>query len=707
MEKLFYGHFNEDTVRGAYKPFVMKKYNILTDKQQHDMILDIQSNGMEDVFRATQYDGYIADGMRPNFLRGTGMANSDFKSFDQNQCHRMLLRLDQKVKILPRVIPDVVPPIPRNNIRDGDIIPKKFFFDKNWCESWDYHEFDRMYTEAYTMLEGIKDKIKKILVFGSMSGHSIKAAQDLGFKVIAFEESPFLKECADKRGIKPNEYVDTVDQLTYYESSTAVIFLHRFFHRNPTAVTQSLRGENPILVLDEHAVYPDFFKLRPTGHLPDRRAATNMDLYNTRGKITFHENEIIKYTQINPDVMVNYDNFCFVGHEAVTVLHYMLLLDPGRKKNYWACGMNANDIMTFFNLRGRNSGKTLFIAGNLVSHCKELMESGDMIYSLKLQREMSLTYLGQILPLLGSVSVYELESLGFDKALRTIPNALIKDGIVHPTHEVSEVMLDFPYIFRTPYVESFTMGEGVHHAYGNVTSDKISADFYQVTFHCKGSVKMVNKCGHINSPFGHKHYHLFKVVDHVNVPVITWAVNPPKVSLEIMPQFFSITSAKMHLIAHLYATDETAMIMCRGFQNDCRVKCAGEWVFNPIGRGCVSDVDLKKIQATKVKLDEENVAYLTSFQHIFGLRWEVMLDASSRRLIIPDFSVLAPYKDMPQVVYARGGDIFIDFGIMRQSATDNRFLMECSKLWKSDNAKNPNDILVGVGGYLTWAVLYV
>jgi len=598
-------------------------YSHLTDENLNNLIMSFRTKSEIDSFRVDQYNQYIKDGYYPAFKPRNGMATGKFVDIDVQQCTYALCLLDQRwekrqVSDGPLSIPLRKSQDPRRDLKDGDDYPVEWYNDVGWCNDLDAYEFDRYKHEALLMLRGVS-KEKKLLIPYAGLGAAAIAAQELGFKdVIVVEPSECMRQLMRHRGILANEVLDV-----HGDYSDRLLVCHRMLARYNGILNVFRYME--IIVCDTLGVYPGCRMLQPLSADGSYAVASNLMNYLPAGIVTFNVNETKKYEFMNPDIIVRFRRYCFVGLSAIPYLKFLLSLDISRVCEYVSYGVQYD-----MSIAREDQVPTLYIVGNEVQNIISIVRPYDAIYSVILKRELSGTYLSRVLPTLGLVSENMLNVLGFQSRLGAIPDAVSYDGMICSTVENVILEAGFPYLFYSPVFKSFKYKTGNVEGETAVEITKYMADVSVVVVKREGYVRIQSPCIHptFNSS-GHLHDHVFKVLAKKSAKDVNWLMHAARDELVKLPRIFTLDTLQLQWVKHRNALAIYSFIKSLDF--DVRVKVKDGIVFNPSGYAKTFENDAAILWKLESDSNDFGVAISTFFN--VSIQLALVVDKYSHLLV--------------------------------------------------------------------------
>jgi hypothetical protein len=577
---------NDPFFLDCYKPRRMIPYTVYDAQELQDLKITLVSTNTVEDFRATQYAQYVKDGHVPIFRRGNGKIGQ-FIDLDVNQCARLLCVLEQGKKEEPS------PPVPVNVVRllsdytQEEQSNNNSYMSSDFCDAFTIENFDKYYHEAKTVLNGIINKPSILYIPYAGCGASVLAAMELGFTVAYYEIGAFkwsdrvTSHSSYKALYKCEDYTDMVD-LDYDDP---IFFYHRTCMRDEKNLLQETIDTGwKVLVCDIKSTFPGCCSLRMTGHTNGYHVSTDIVPYLTCGVVNLQvANDV--YEQLNPHIIARFKQFVFCGLECLPIIKFMLLLDPKRKLRYYAVGPESEHINKYFRFMPfTTEGSTLYVTCNGLPLIN-LIRDNDAVYSVKLKREMSVTYLSQVLPFLGLVSIDALIRMGFLCVTSTIPNAVVVDGLICSTIEPVEMQKSIPYIIKDYKFCEFRYDSGQSGT--NLQKVIPFGNGYSI-IECNdlGFIKYESTCVHPTlMQNDHAHVHAARVVLFPRLVNMSWLITSSKPVLGKLPQMFSVASLRewhsVELDMSAYAVD----VFMRDLLFDLRVRVSadGQWVLNPQG----------------------------------------------------------------------------------------------------------------------------
>jgi hypothetical protein len=570
----------------CYKPRRMLPYIVYDSQELLDLKMTLVSTNTVEDFRTTQYTQYVQDGHIPIFRKGNGKLGQ-FIDLDVNQCARLLCILEQGCRKEDNII--VHKPIVRQlsdyTVEEQD--DDTMFMNKDFCAAFTVEHFDRYYHEAKTVLNGIINKPSVLFIPYAGCGASVLAALELGFLVAYFESGAFewsdriTSHIAYKGVYKCEDYADFVD-LDYDEP---YFFYHRTHGRDKKNLLQDTIDTGwKVLVCDVKSTFPGCCSLRMTGHTNGYHVSTDIVPYLTCGVVNLQVVPDV-YEQLNPHIIARFKQFIFCGLECIPVIKFMLLLDPKRKLRYYAVGPESEHLNKYFKFTPFvTEGPVLYVTQNGMPLI-HIVRDVDAVYSVVLKREMSVTYLSQVLPFLGLISVDALIKMGFLCVTTTIPNAVVVDGLICSTIEPVEMQIGTPYIIKNYKFCDFRYDSGQ----SGTNLKKIIPfvnDYVVIECNDLGFLKYESTCVHPTlMQNDHAHIHAARIVVYPRQINMSWLITSSKPVLGKLPQMFSVTSLRerhsIDLDMSAYAVD----VFMRDLLFDLRVRVSadGQWVLNPQG----------------------------------------------------------------------------------------------------------------------------
>jgi len=380
---------------------------------------------------------------------------------------------------------------------------------------------------------------------------------------------------------KCDGYPDLVD-LDYDEP---VFFYHRTCLRDKKELLQDTIDTGwKVLVCDIRSTFSGCCSLRMTGHTNGYHVSTDVVPYLTCGVVNLQVVPDV-YEQLNPHIIARFKQFVFCGLECIPVIKFMLLLDPKRKLRYYAVGPESEHLNKYFKfVPFVTDGPVLYVTHNGMPLIN-LVRDSDAVYSVVLKREMSVTYLSQVLPFLGLISIDALIRMGFLCVTTTVPNAVVVDGLICSTIEPVEMQLGTPYIIKNYKFIDFRYDSGQ----SGTNLKKISlfmSDYSIIECNDLGCLKYESTCVHPTlMQNDHAHVHAARIVVYPRQINMSWLITSSKPVLGKLPQLFSVVSLRERHSIDLDMSSYAVDIFMRDLLFDLRVRVSsdGQWVLNPQG----------------------------------------------------------------------------------------------------------------------------
>jgi len=637
-------------------PVVLRHYTDVELKGIYDVV-KLEEN---DDFRTRQYEGYVGAGYYPGFARGNGISNQPFINMPMAQCKLILHFLDN-VKARAGSSPPPQKVVNEVILGEGGV------------------EYKRNFHEAQVVLMGIPDVTTEVVVLNAGTGAAVDAAKVLGLTVVGYDPDPVL--CAKSAhpggaNVKQGKYLDLLPLLV-----NKTVLLHRVLKVLPNCIHVLIGQGNNVIVIDDDPIYAGYSYLKPTFHAYQYQVATTFKYYSTMGKLMIPYNN--RNCQINPEIIVNFDCFCFVGFSALPVYRFLKILDPEGKKKLCYLGAPSPGDKTRFN--PDTDGRTLFVADGDFQLLETVMRQQDSLYNMRIEREMSNTYLGKILPALGMVTVDTLRQLGFLGDLSSIPNAEIVKGMVYSTDVYRSLEVDFPYFMRNPRVTNFTRLDGNADSTEHIRIAPYFGGFSIVKATRSGIARVMASCVHPDIDIAYEHVHSYRIVSTVNTEVNTKLNAGSRSLLQEVPFMFSLKSVQIFCKSKMNMSIAEISAFMTSLNSDARVKFSRSknFVLNP--QGCLHLLQ-DDVAAISTLIVQEKVDFSDMLKILFAVNmpW----------LQLVGYNIIVEVGKLPGYCYVTPSYVIVSLRSLRDTGHRKSTIAKWSGFIPCVESHNEEDVVI-------------
>jgi len=561
---------DESTFNDTYIPVPFVRYRKWDDGELRELANKFKSVSEVEDFRAVQYDGYIRNGSTPFFSRGQSKNKYDFTDLDVNQCGRLLCILDQRRNWECKTVEkkQEVRRDPRRCLIDGQDYPENYYSDIEWIK-----DYDSKYMEdcAYKVRQCLSwYQVSHITFVNPGCFAPIKAALDYGISVSFYDQSKVVCDYIEDKKIG-------VEQLSRDDLYIAPnLFFFQSIHRNNEILSTVLTRVKDVYVCDSHSFFSGCVGLKVSPYNEGYQISSTVDGIGYTSEVIF--NNVVanrRYEYLNPKIVMRFKRFCFIGEEALPYMRFLLGLDINRQFEYITYGLNFPSKK--LNFVGE---PVLFIYGKDIA-CLEIIRDIDAVYSTRLRREMSSTYLMHSLKTLGVVDLNLLKNIGFGHKLRCIQNAMLVKGMVSAVYDTVMLKRGIPYLFFSPVVKQFKYFTGQEAVDGFFEKIDFCNGLTAIIFKAEGYARIGSICMHPTSFQDRQcHDHVFKIVSKMTINDDSWLVNPVSKDLSMLPWFFSKEALVNYFMSKSGQSEVTAREFAKSLDFDPRVKINGDFVFN-------------------------------------------------------------------------------------------------------------------------------
>jgi hypothetical protein len=633
-----------------------------------------------DTFRATQYETYRKEGYYPMFKRGNGQVGT-FIEMTMLQSAMILFHYDQVLPAHEVIIKEVVRNRvnPLESVKKGESLPLSVFNDTQLASDYSFYNHDKRVLELKKLLSGIKLKHAMLIALGDGSGVCQDAARQLGLKCYSIDSSKQMCTEAKFRGFDVE--CKTIDQVMDMRFQGTVIYVLSDILSYVPNLVYRLRDKK-VLIYEPNGIYPDIDLVKPL--VPQTwMYATNLSLCGESVEYVSPGWDPQRTTDfmMNPDVIVRFKRFCFVGPSSLRALRFLLLLDPHRRNTYESVGIGTQQM-------GYDAGFTgsrLIVVDGYYPNLGNFVTKNDVVYNLAFKREMSFTLLSKILPFMGYVSLEFLGNIGFN-CNTPIPDAIeLDDGLVSIAH-VTDMEKGLSYLIPEGKFAQFVNDSRMLDSECAVSVTDFHCGFKMFVPHKRGYLSYSAKCVHSESAVGLiEHHHTRSIVDTVVVETGAQFFHRSKALLEVLPVVFSETGVKNYLISYLHRNEVAVNAFVLALNMDKRVYCSHAFYFNPLGISQLFESDIAKLNLQCSLMKETLTGVLNS---MFSDMFLKVVIENGQHLCVNATNIRVPIRHLYEV---KGG-MMLDVDSFRAEYTSSR-VMEVIEFDKHDEKKNPRDIL--------------
>jgi len=139
--------------------------------------------------------------------------------------------------------------------------------------------------------------------------------------------------------------------------------------------------------------------------------------------------------------------FLFLGEDTVDFIEFLRYLDPNRTYNVMYLGENSREINNKYGGKVLPGGKKLIVFGKNTEISRMFYREGDANYSVEFDHEMSMEYLTKIMPVIGSMTLKEMCSMGFP-LFEKVLDVQIMHGKIYSTEMPKMVKKGVPFLIN-------------------------------------------------------------------------------------------------------------------------------------------------------------------------------------------------------------------------------------------------------------------
>lgn len=521
------------------------------------------------------------------------------------------------------------------------------------------------------------DRDKPIVFPGDGVGAGYRAARNLGFSDIhSFDSSAAM--CRHSRRIGNDVICDTIDGYVLPADCTVVVSHIIDYYHN---VVEKYRL-NRLIMFEQYHTYRGYSFLTKTRLTYGYHVASNIPDYDPSGVISLSSRSPNKPFPIYESIINNYTRFVFLEKKTLSILTYLLWLDPQRRKHYSYVGADSEDIARAYGIcSSRENGRSLVFGSEVMF--VGLLQSEDMFYNIALRREMSVNYLEAILPHMSPILSDELYRLGFNPHT-AYSSVYFRGALVYSSKDNMPFKTNVPY----PILGSLKEVTNVSSAIVKVGyTQKEYAPYNVFEFKNPGYVQYNCRVCHGVTGSDNVHRHVTPIENgRVIHDSRSYKSLPPPI-LVLLPRLMLNTELEVFM-KNIAPGGYHQILEC---VNRCIAKGVliehGAWIFNPHSTVLSS---INSIRLLDVEARNQNLSFNELSKQWFGVIVEVIQPINFER---------------HDYLYQINGIVAVDAFLYKQEIAGSQ-LHQMFGLTPDSRALHKEDLVLFDAGQPTWAARF-